>query len=1153
MKKTFSLFVSGTLVATAALVASFALDIQRDTAPEAEAATRKITICHRTRAVTNPYRRITVSPNSITKSRGHGDHLGGVFNATPNYYDSNAKNWGDIIPGGDSDGTPYNGANNIDLNWDAAGKAIFLPTGANASKCNRMTAKQFYDYQLAAGVPQADIITELNEMEANEDKALLASLPGGVFTTSNVSTWATAIAVTTNAATSVTDGTGSNGSAVLNGSLKFSNGSAVRWYFELWKSDNVSTLIRTTETKTYATANSLTADGTVQTLTGVSVTALDAGTYYFRVVGITDYDTDTEGILYGETKSFGIAVPVITTETLADGVVGTPYSETINATGGTGAKTNFRLNSGSLPGGLSITNPGTPDSTAALAGTPTTKGLYTLPLKVDDSASGTPNTSAVKELTLRIREAQTITIPDPGSKSYGDAPFAANISSNVTADEIGDLGSFTSYSSSTPSVCSISSSGQVTLTGAGSCTISATHSGNGYWLTKTESRTFTVGTKAITIKAANKSKVVNGTDPTPSYTLTVGSLVGSDSISSVTYGYSGNGHTPPTSIPNVAGTFTITPSAATMTGGRESNYTISYDTGVLTVSATAAAQTIDFADPADKTYGDAPFVITATSKDGSINTDLEIVFTSQTPSVCTVGTESISSGVTSVTVTALSAGVCTIEASQPGGSNGSTTYAAATPVTQSLTIDPKPLVITAADKSKTVGGTNPTFTFTVSGLVGSDDVGSVTFTFSSSSYTASTTVPNVVGSFAIAPSAAVFSRGVAGNYVVSYVNGVLTVSAASVAPTTTGAPVSAVSVPATTTTIAGRPTDPRKTTTDPFANIKVEPKSTKGGGGTLTIDGDPAMDVLGVTTDDPTIEVEVTKTGVEYNKPATWVAEGFGDECWKIEPGGGSYTLPAVPQNPSGKAGLYSLVKVKAGSLTSTDPNFQVNTLFVDPKPGDVVWPDSNKNGVLDSGGKNGDKEISHVILCVRYTDATGNTSTTSTVPTAATTPGGSVTTTPGGSTTTAPGGSTTTTPGGSTTTTPGGPSTTLPKDAPDTDGERDNIVVRIRAVAGVTRVSKSAAVTLRLSSAFEERTVELTVNPQTMEVKQVEALGEPESVEAFVAATAANARARAATRSLPATGQQSGAPVQWALLMLLGGAVIAVLPRVRRRSKPRA
>lgn len=179
-------------------------------ASPASAVAQKITICHRTHSTTNPYRKITVSQNAVSGNSGHQGHT--AISGNPATYDSgfdyssSSKSWGDVIPGNDSDGSPYNGISNS-LNWDTNGKANFL------NRCVGMTAKAFYDVESAAGVSDAAIAADLNSQEANEDVALLAAL-GGSFTTGNLGQWETAVSVTTSAATSVAD-TG----AVLNGSL----------------------------------------------------------------------------------------------------------------------------------------------------------------------------------------------------------------------------------------------------------------------------------------------------------------------------------------------------------------------------------------------------------------------------------------------------------------------------------------------------------------------------------------------------------------------------------------------------------------------------------------------------------------------------------------------------------------------------------------------------------------------------------------------------------------------------------------------------------------------------------------------------------------------------------------------------------------------
>lgn len=54
----------------------------------------------------------------------------------------------------------------------------------------------------------------------------------------------------------------------------------------------------------------------------------------------------------------------------------------------------------------------------------------------------------------------------------------------------------------------------------------------------------------------------------------------------------------------------------------------------------------------------------------------------------------------------------------------------------------------------------------------------------------------------------------------------------------------------------------------------------------------------------------------------------------------------------------YALVIVKAGAGEFA------NTLFADASAGETVWADTNGDGINNPGGKDGDKNISHVIVC---------------------------------------------------------------------------------------------------------------------------------------------------------------------------------------------
>ena len=75
------------MLAVSILVAVFA-------APQSAVADDKVTLCHATGAVSNPYDVFHVDPASITQEAGHGSHLGPIFDPSM----TNADAWGDIIP-----------------------------------------------------------------------------------------------------------------------------------------------------------------------------------------------------------------------------------------------------------------------------------------------------------------------------------------------------------------------------------------------------------------------------------------------------------------------------------------------------------------------------------------------------------------------------------------------------------------------------------------------------------------------------------------------------------------------------------------------------------------------------------------------------------------------------------------------------------------------------------------------------------------------------------------------------------------------------------------------------------------------------------------------------------------------------------------------
>lgn len=98
-------------------IASFVAGVVLVLAPGAQAAQgEKVTICHRTNSVTNPYTVNSVSVSAIdgSKKNDHSHHLGPVFDfSDPGQYTPpfSGDEWGDIIP-------PHAVNGNVGQNWD---------------------------------------------------------------------------------------------------------------------------------------------------------------------------------------------------------------------------------------------------------------------------------------------------------------------------------------------------------------------------------------------------------------------------------------------------------------------------------------------------------------------------------------------------------------------------------------------------------------------------------------------------------------------------------------------------------------------------------------------------------------------------------------------------------------------------------------------------------------------------------------------------------------------------------------------------------------------------------------------------------------------------------------------------------------------------
>ncbi len=202
----------------------------------------------------------------------------------------------------------------------------------------------------------------------------------------------------------------------------------------------------------------LTTAASAGTLT-ISGTPTTAGAFTIKV-------SVSDGSAPAQTATASLAVTVsapaltITGGTLAAGTVGTAYSATVTATGGTGAK---GYKAAGLPAGLAIGA-----TTGTISGTPTTAGTSTVTVTVTDSAS--PAKTATGTFTLTI-SAPPLTLAG-GTLASGTVRVA--YSATVTAT--GGTGTKTYTATGLPGGLGISAAGVIsgTPTTAGTSTVTVT-------------------------------------------------------------------------------------------------------------------------------------------------------------------------------------------------------------------------------------------------------------------------------------------------------------------------------------------------------------------------------------------------------------------------------------------------------------------------------------------------------------------------------------------------------------------------------------------------------------------------------------------------------------------------------------------------------
>ena len=374
-------------------------------------------------------------------------------------------------------------------------------------------------------------------------------------------------------------------------------------------------------------------------ISGNTVTITGAGTIVLAAnqAGNSDYAAATE-----VTSSFSVS----------------KAAQTIGAFTGIGTKAfgdaPFVVTAPSSTSSLSVTLSVKSGPATISGNTVTLTGVGTVTLAANQA--GNANYNAASEVTTNFsvsKAAQTIgTFASIGNKTFGDAPFA------VTAPTASSALAVTLSVKSGPA--SISGN-TVTITGAGTIVLAANQAGNADYAAATEVTTsFSVSKGAQTIRYF--TSIGNKTFGDAPFAITAPT---SSSSLPVTLSVKSGPATISGSTVTITGVGTVT-LAANQAGNANYNAATEVTTNFTISNATQTIGT--FASIGNKTFGDAPFAVTAPTASSGLAVALSV--------------KSGPATISGSTVTITGVGTVTLAANQAGNAN----YNAATEVTTNFTV-----------------------------------------------------------------------------------------------------------------------------------------------------------------------------------------------------------------------------------------------------------------------------------------------------------------------------------------------------------------------------------------------------------------------------------------------------------------------------------
>ena len=320
-------------------------------------------------------------------------------------------------------------------------------------------------------------------------------------------------------------------------------------------------------------------------------------------------------------------------------------------------------------------------------------GLDSANTAVWNTAAGATVSATGNRYVFAHQPTVTVTTTD-ASKTYGDvADASANYT--VTGLSAGVAGAYQADTAASilSGAVSVSSMGSAATANARDYgyTLGTLTAGGGYAIILANTGTLRVNKATLLVTAADASMTYGDTVPTLSSSVSgwkngqTASLLTSVAVT-----------TDASAASNVGNGYTTTASGGTLSGAAVGNYTITYATGTLTVTARPITVT---ANAASSIYGDTPSLTYGITSGTLVNGNTLSGSLASGTGTSDVGSYAITQG--------------TLAAS----SNYAVTY-----VGNTLTITQRPITVTADAKSRAYGAENPALTYTVggSGLVNGD-------------------------------------------------------------------------------------------------------------------------------------------------------------------------------------------------------------------------------------------------------------------------------------------------------------------------------------------------------------------------------------------------------------------------------------------------